>query len=349
MHMLGRSRLSADEPLIRTFRLGMPHTPTQVDPEDGEVLSRITALFCANHTRHRPQQYAFDRSVAERVVKNVSENRERLWFIPGERRCFEAVCSVELKKDQRSLTSRVSLYVGDGFTSVAQLEELLLTAVAASASRGRKIVHLTFEDVTFGTLLEKCGFTRRSNALELYVDLKSVEYLEQSTSRSHIRLVDFEGRCPEKYLRDYCALKTLINQSARGDRQSDEHVISPAWTRAEERCAEIRETPYCGTLAIDRYGGVIGLSDLRLFTPNGRCAMWEDTVVRPDWRNYGLAAQLKAACLRRLLTTQPTITHVGTLNNERNLPILALNRKFGFRCLLPVPKWEYLAQGFPAS
>jgi GNAT superfamily N-acetyltransferase len=78
-------------------------------------------------------------------------------------------------------------------------------------------------------------------------------------------------------------------------------------------------------------GSVAGLSEAAWDVRAPGIVRQQLTAVARPWRGRGVARALKAAMLRQVHEAHPEATVIGTNNAEVNAPILAINRRVGFK------------------
>jgi GNAT superfamily N-acetyltransferase len=80
-------------------------------------------------------------------------------------------------------------------------------------------------------------------------------------------------------------------------------------------------------------GAVAGVSDAEWDGWQPKIANQLLTAVAPSWRGRGVARALRAALMRQISSSHPSVEEIRTRNTETNPAILAVNRRFGFSVL----------------
>jgi RimJ/RimL family protein N-acetyltransferase len=142
--------------------------------------------------------------------------------------------------------------------------------------------------------------------------------------------------CPEHLLDDYVrALDSLhAKPGVAGTAGTTATTDSAPFTRAEIRYREwsaqaagLRE--YTACLIDPASGRIAALSSAH--TADGVRGEQNETVVVPEHRGRGLAGRVKVKLITELLAAEPALRRLDTYNAMDNHPMLAVNRRLGFR------------------
>jgi GNAT superfamily N-acetyltransferase len=159
------------------------------------------------------------------------------------------------------------------------------------------------------------------------------KWVEDGASKSpSTRLEVYDGHLPEAMWDEYCPqLAALLNTMPWDDLDHGEITITPAeladWY---QRLDEQGGTDYT-MLTREPDGTISGITDMS-YAPYWPQAIDQGfTGVRADARGRGLGKWLKAAMLLHVSKIYPDLKTVITGNAASNDPMLAINKKMGFR------------------
>ena len=99
-----------------------------------------------------------------------------------------------------------------------------------------------------------------------------------------------------------------------------------------------------------RDGRLVAFTDLQVPLAQPERAHQGGTLVLREHRGHRLGALVKAAVLRELAATLPTVRRISTYNSETNTPMLAVNEALGFRPAGQLSTWSMrLGPGSPEA
>jgi GNAT superfamily N-acetyltransferase len=144
---------------------------------------------------------------------------------------------------------------------------------------------------------------------------------------SGYELAIWRERTPANLLTGYAAVKRHIADAPDGHEQVD-----PDWDEArvrewEQALFSSAQTLYVSAAVHD--GAVIGFTEA--VVGHHPAGAQHDTVVMPSHRGAGLAVALKAALVRHLRAERPDIISLSSTINAANTPMIAANRRLGYR------------------
>jgi GNAT superfamily N-acetyltransferase len=166
------------------------------------------------------------------------------------------------------------------------------------------------------------------------VDWKMVDrWIGEGAKRSpQTKLEVYDGPLPEAMWEDYAPqLTSMLNTMPFEDLDHGEIVVTPDHLREyDAQMAIAGETLH--TILTREPDGVISAITDTSWAPH-RPAIIEQrfTGVRPDARGRGLGKWIKAAMLAHLHRLYPAAQWVATENAGSNAPMLAINKKLGFK------------------
>jgi mycothiol synthase len=181
----------------------------------------------------------------------------------------------------------------------------------------------------------KPGLSSAENRLKLAdVDWSMAQqWIDEGRRRSpQTKLEFYEGRLPDEILEDYAPqLTSLLKTIPFENLDIGEIVVTPDHIRDFYARLDLGgELQY--TVLLREPNGVISAVTDTTWAPYRPTIIEQRfTGVRPDARGRGLGKWIKAEMLTRLRQTYPEIQWVTTDNAGSNAPMLAINKKLGFK------------------
>lgn len=141
---------------------------------------------------------------------------------------------------------------------------------------------------------------------------------------------------PEADIKNYSEVYTeVINQQPMGDLTL--HMqITPEQIRLHERQNRADGMEHDTIYTREADGGISGLTETGYVKETGHRIFQMLTGVRKDCRGRGLGKMLKALMLLDIRRKYPGVKYVSTGNADSNAPMMAINRKLGFKKHMPV-------------
>jgi mycothiol synthase len=178
-------------------------------------------------------------------------------------------------------------------------------------------------------------FTGAENRLKLAdVDWKMMRrWVEEGQRRSpETRLEVYDGRVPKSMWEEYSIeLSTMLNSMPWEDLDHGDIVINPDvmahWYERNEEAGRQNHV----ILAREPDGVISGITDMLYATYSPTIVHQGFTGVRASARGRGLGKWLKAAMAIRIHELYPQAQWFSTDNAGSNAPMLAINRKMGFK------------------
>jgi len=183
------------------------------------------------------------------------------------------------------------------------------------------------------------GAEVRSTGAENRLDLARVDWamvddwVRQGQARSATtRLVFYEHRIPDGELDTFCPMfAALLNTMPFDALEHGEIAVTPAMMREQYRWMDTHDASHHTYVAYETDGSISGMTDVQYEPVHADRIYQRFTGVRPDCRGRGLGKWLKAAMLQYIRRTYPDARWVITGNANSNDPMLAINRKLGFK------------------
>jgi GNAT superfamily N-acetyltransferase len=204
---------------------------------------------------------------------------------------------------------------------------------------GCTVVGLGAEEPSGHAFLKWLGaeakFSGAENRLKLAdVDWSMVDrWIGEGPKRSpETKLESYEGPLPEAMWQDYAPqLSSLLNTIPFENLDYGEIVLTPDHMREYYARLEIGQDQLHTILTREPNGVISAITDTT-WTPHRPTVIEQRfTGVRPDARGRGLGKWIKASMLRHVHEQHPQALWVTTENAGSNAPMLAINRKLGFK------------------
>jgi GNAT superfamily N-acetyltransferase len=166
------------------------------------------------------------------------------------------------------------------------------------------------------------------------VDWKMVErWIDEGPKRSpQTKLEIYEGPLPEAMMADYAPqLSSMLNTIPFENLDHGEIVVTPDHMREWYAQLEISNERLITILTREPDGVISSITDVGWAPHRPAIIQQRFTGVRPDARGRGLGKWIKAAMLDRIRELYPKAEWVSTENAASNVPMLAINKKLGFK------------------
>jgi len=158
-------------------------------------------------------------------------------------------------------------------------------------------------------------------------------WAEEGPRRSpNTRLMVYDGHLPRELWEEYCPqLSSMLNTMPWEQLDHGDIVVTPAimeeWYARMDLAGESHHVMF--TREPD--GTISGITDMFYAPYNPQMIGQAFTGVRPDERGRGLGKWLKAAMLLHVRELYPDLVRVTTDNAASNAPMLAINKRLGFK------------------
>jgi GNAT superfamily N-acetyltransferase len=177
--------------------------------------------------------------------------------------------------------------------------------------------------------------TEIENRLKLAdVDWAMVDrWAEEGPARSpQTRLEIYDGKIPESMWEEFAPqYSALINTVPFEEMDHGAVVVTPDQMREWYARMEIKGDLQHSVIAREPDGSISGINDLE-WRPYRRTIIQQQlTAVHPNARGRGLGKWIKAANLLHIRELYPDAQWIATENAGSNAPMLAINRKLGFK------------------
>lgn len=183
------------------------------------------------------------------------------------------------------------------------------------------------------------GAEQKSAGAENRLHLPDVDWamvrrwVEEGAARNPDTRLEFHAhRVPEEVRADFsAAISTMLNTMPFDDMEHGEIVVTPETMAVQYQWMAAREASHHAYLTREPDGSISGITDIGASPHEPDRVHQRFTGVRPDCRGRGLGKWLKAAMLEYIHASYPQARWMTTGNANSNDPMLAINRKLGFR------------------
>jgi mycothiol synthase len=206
-------------------------------------------------------------------------------------------------------------------------------------AHGCTVVGFGTEDPSGHAFLKSLGaeakFSGAENRLKLAdVDWKMVDrWIAEGPKRSpQTKLEVYHGPLPDAMLEDFAPqLTSMLNTMPFEGLDHGEIVVTPAHIRDYDAQMAITGEVLHTILSREPNGVISAITDTSWAPHRPTIIEQRFTGVRPDARGRGLGKWTKAAMLAHLHRHHPEAQWVATENAGSNAPMLAINKKLGFK------------------
>lgn len=180
----------------------------------------------------------------------------------------------------------------------------------------------------------KFGFKVESarNISKLFKENIDVEKLIEWSMLTD-RKIEIFTSVPDVYLEEFCRLYTSCGMMAPdydGDYTASEQTTPEARKKNEKLWQDKGILQYTA-VSIEADGCLSGMTEMDYFLENPKHVDQGLTGVLEAYRGNGLGLQLKSKLLLHLLDLNPQLKYVYTANSKKNVAMLAINEKMGFK------------------
>lgn len=158
-------------------------------------------------------------------------------------------------------------------------------------------------------------------------------------------VVLWRDRTPDELLEDRALLaRRMTTDAPQGDLPVEEEDWDGERMREYEAVSLARGRTVLSAGAV-RDGRLVGYTDLQIPLAVPVRAQQAGTLVLREHRGHRLGARMKAAVLRELAASFPSVRRISTYNSEGNRPMVAVNEALGFRPAGQISAWATRVPG----
>jgi len=206
-------------------------------------------------------------------------------------------------------------------------------------AHGCTVVGLNAEEPSGHAFLKWLGAEARFSGAENRLKLADVDWsmvdrwIAEGPKRSpETKLERYEGPLPEAMWQDYAPqLSSLLNTIPFENLDFGEIVLTPDHMREYYARLEIGHDQLHTIVTREPNGVISAITDTSWAPHRPTVIEQRFTGVRPDARGRGLGKWIKAAMLAHVHQLHPEAEWVTTENAGSNAPMLAINKKLGFK------------------
>ena len=181
---------------------------------------------------------------------------------------------------------------------------------------------------------------------QLILDKVDEELLNTWINLANTKARDFDmgfwgSRYPEAELHAIANLFNVMNSAPRDDLEMEDWQTTPEELREGEAydlargikrwVLHVRHKPS---------GKLAGFTETYWYPEKPENLDQNNTGVLPEYRGNGLGKWLKAAMIQKVLAERPSVKRIRTGNADSNAPMLAINRKLGFKVYRSETIWQ---------
>ena len=176
------------------------------------------------------------------------------------------------------------------------------------------------------------GAENRLNFKEIDWDMVSQWVAEGPKASPDTKLVFWENRIPEAEWDEYCkAITPVLNTMPFDDLDHGEIVMTPEIMTEMYKHFDVMKGDHHTLITREPDGSISGMTDVAWMASAPTFVYQQFTGVRPDARGRGLGKWLKAYMLDFIKSRYEGIEWISTGNANSNDPMLAINKKLGFK------------------
>jgi GNAT superfamily N-acetyltransferase len=168
------------------------------------------------------------------------------------------------------------------------------------------------------------------------------DWVDEGLRRSpQTRLEVYDGGIPEAMWDDYAPqITSMLNTMPFDQLDHGEIVVTPETLREWRERGKIGGERLHAMLTREPNGVISGMTDCSWAPHRPALIHQQFTGVRPDAQGRGLGKWIKAAMLEHVRRVHPEAQWISTENANSNAPMLAINRKLGFKPFRTVIEYQ---------
>jgi GNAT superfamily N-acetyltransferase len=206
-------------------------------------------------------------------------------------------------------------------------------------THGCSVVGIGTEETSGHAFLRWLGAGAKLNGAENRLKLADVDWnmverwIDEGLKRSpQTKLEIYDGHLPEAMWGDFATqLSSMLNTIPFENLDIGEIVVTPDHMRDWYARADLGSERQHTVLTREPDGAISAITDTTWAPHRASIIEQRFTGVRPDARGRGLGKWIKAAMLSHLHKLYPQAQWLATENAGSNAPMLAINKKLGFK------------------
>lgn len=204
---------------------------------------------------------------------------------------------------------------------------------------GCHTVSFESEEESGHAFLNWLGAEKKSEGAENRLHIPDVDWammrrwIDEGAQRSpQTRLEVYDDHIPEAMLEEFAPqLQALMNTMPWDDLDHGEITITPQMLRDDYQRWDAGGLKHHTVLTREPDGVISGMTDLSWAPYRPTILVQFFTGVRPEARGRGIGKWIKAYMLVRMHELYPDVEWVSTGNADSNGPMLAINKRMGFK------------------
>lgn len=215
----------------------------------------------------------------------------------------------------------------------------LRKALELTEQTGRSVFTSGAEEDDGHAFLRWAGFEEKLVGAENRLNFKEIDWdmvsrwISEGPQRSpDTKLEFYENRLPEDFWEEYAtSITPLLNTMPFDDLDHGEIVMTAEVLREHYRRGDAMKAEHHVAITREPDGNISGMTDVFWIPSKPTFVEQQFTGVDPDARGRGLGKWLKAYMLNFLRDRYDGLEWVSTGNANSNDPMLAINKKLGFK------------------
>jgi GNAT superfamily N-acetyltransferase len=270
---------------------------------------------------------------------------ERVFYVERDGHVVAAMRIGYLTPEAPMYATNGQLIFGHGYVLKEARRSGLGTALARRAlevmeASDTRILTTDTEEEAGHAFLRWLGAAEKMQGAENRLDLWEVDWpmverwVDEGRARSpQSELLFFEHRVPDEFLPVLCpAMSDMLNTMPFDDLEHGDIIITPETLKAQLYAwLDTAGGAHHTYASREADGSISGITDVTYIPAKPDRISQMFTGVRPDCRGRGLGKLLKASMLLYLRHAYPEARWIITGNANSNDPMLAINRRLGFK------------------
>lgn len=204
---------------------------------------------------------------------------------------------------------------------------------------GCRTVTFESEEESGHAFLRWLGAQKKAEGAENRLHISDVDWalmrswIEEGRQKSpDTKLEVYDDHIPDEMLDEFAPqLEALMNTMPWDDLDHGDIVVTPDMLRSDYERWDLAGAKHHTVLTREPDGVISGMTDISWAPYRTTILQQLFTGVRPDARGRGIGKWLKAYMLVRMHELYPEAEWIATGNADSNGPMLAINRKMGFK------------------
>jgi GNAT superfamily N-acetyltransferase len=327
--------------------MAAPHAPARVDfmSAGPDFWKRYHAFRRLRQQESRPDDPARPDEVEEKWLKRESPFNFRYTYIYSKGGVVQGQVSGSTIKpgtpdyDSNKHLFWADLYVRHDARRQGVASSFLPLLLELMDAHGCSVLGIGTEEPSGHAFLKWLGAEARFSGAENRLKIADVDWsmvdrwVAEGAKRSpRAKLEAYDGPLPEAMWEDFAPqLTILLNTVPFEDLDHGAELVTPNHMRDFYERLKIADERLHTMITREPDGTISAISDTTWAPHRPTIVEQQFTGVRPEARGRGLGKWIKAAMLKHLHDLYPEAEWISTANAGSNAPMLAINKKLGFK------------------